>query len=213
MKRVVYVPGVWDMLHIGHLNIMKRAKLFGDYLVVAVCSDRLVEETKENPPIIDQHSRAEMIRALKIVDEVFIYDDLDQSYALEMFKVKTFCVGEEFGYLPEHNKAINYCVSNSIDVEKIKRYPGISSTDIRNRVNGNADKSMAAKFERRNHEALEIIDNHGQPEYRDEMVWVMDQVVRKLTENGYGSFIKKYEYEEDNPEEKTDTWETGTQPE
>jgi glycerol-3-phosphate cytidylyltransferase len=132
-KKIVYVPGVWDMLHIGHLNILKRAKLRGDYLVVGVCSDRLVQETKKDP-IVNQSWRAELLDALEIVDEVFIYDDLDQTYAIELFKVDVFAVGEEFGNYPEHHKALYFCESNSIEVVRIKRFPGISSTEIKQKV-------------------------------------------------------------------------------
>jgi len=132
-KRIVYVPGVWDMINIGHLNILKRAKLRGDYLVVGVCSDRLVRDTKKEP-IVSQSWRAEMLEALKIVDEVYIYDDLNQTYAIELFKVDVFAVGEEFGNYPEHQRALEFCETNNIEVTRIKRFPGISSTEIKEKV-------------------------------------------------------------------------------
>ena len=132
-KRIVYIPGVWDMLHIGHLNILKRAKLRGDWLIVGVCSDRLVRDTKKEP-IVNQSWRAEMLESLKIVDEVFIYDDLDQTYAIELFKADVFAVGEDFGNYPEHKKALDFCELSSIEVTRIKRFPGISSTEIKQKV-------------------------------------------------------------------------------
>jgi len=121
------------MIHIGHLNILKRAKLRGDYLIVGVCSDRIVVDTKKEP-IVNQAWRAEMLEALKIVDETYIYDDLDQTYTLELFKVDVFAVGEEFGYYPEHVKALEFCETNDIEVTVIKRFPGISSTEIKQKV-------------------------------------------------------------------------------
>lgn len=132
-RKIVYTPGVFDLIHAGHLNVLKRAKLCGDYLIVGVCSDRLVEATK-GMVVVNQAWRAEMLEALSIVDEVFIYDDQDQSYALEMFRANTFAVGEEFGDCEAHQNALNYCDKAKIDVVKIKRFPGISSTDLKKKV-------------------------------------------------------------------------------
>ena len=72
MKRVVYTPGVWDLLHMGHLNLIKRAKLCGDHLVVGVCSDSTTKATKGELPTINQQSRADLLAAIRYVDEVFL---------------------------------------------------------------------------------------------------------------------------------------------
>jgi cytidyltransferase-like protein len=132
-KQIVYIPGVFDLIHAGHLNVLKRAKLCGDYLIVGVCSDRLTEKHKGRV-VVKQAWRAEMLEALTIVDEVFIYDNLDQSYAIEMFMVNTFAVGEEFGSTPEHQNALKYCKDNNVNIVKIKRFPGISSTELKKKV-------------------------------------------------------------------------------
>lgn len=132
-KTVVYTPGVWDLLHAGHLNILHRAKLSGDYLIVGVCADRLVEETK-GTPIISESDRASLLSGLKCVDEVHVYDSLDQSATLELFKVDVLCVGEEFGNCKEHVQTLSFCEENDISVRVIRRYPGVSSTALRERV-------------------------------------------------------------------------------
>ena len=73
-KVIIYTPGVFDLFHIGHLNVIRRAKLCGDHLIVGVCSDTLVKETKESMLVTRDYERAEIVRELKCVDEVIIYE-------------------------------------------------------------------------------------------------------------------------------------------
>lgn len=132
-QTVVYIPGVWDLLHAGHLNVLQRAKLAGHHLIVGVCSDRVVEQTKGRT-IVSQNERSALLQGLSCVDEVHVYDSLDQRIALELFQVDVFCVGEEFGIYEEHTWALDYCKINNITVRVIKRYPGVSSSELRARV-------------------------------------------------------------------------------
>lgn len=76
---VVFVNGTFDVLHLGHLALLNYAKSQGDYLIVAIDSDRRVKELKgESRPINNQHERKTMLENLKAVDEVKIFDtDLD----------------------------------------------------------------------------------------------------------------------------------------
>lgn len=132
-KQIVYLPGVWDLLHAGHLNVIRRAKLCGDYLIVGVCCDALVSETKRDP-VMNDKERAELISSLKYVDEVFIYSNLDQSQVLEIFNVDTFCFGDDYGGYEEHKRTLNFCKVNHIQVKMLHRYQGVSSTQIKRRI-------------------------------------------------------------------------------
>lgn len=147
MKKVVYTPGVWDIIHVGHLNVLKRAKLCGDYLIVGVCSDRLVLEHKKQLPVINQQQRAEIIGALKYVDEVYIYDNPDQISQLKLFNVDIFVVGEQFGFqgVPEHTNALDYCTKNNIPVVRVNRYPDLSSSIIKDIKHFWEDRAKKAK--------------------------------------------------------------------
>ena len=67
---VGYTTGVYDMFHIGHLNVIRRAKEQCDYLIVGVSTDELVQKEKGKTPVIPYWERAEIISALKFVDQV-----------------------------------------------------------------------------------------------------------------------------------------------
>ncbi len=133
-KEVIYTPGVFDLFHIGHLNVIRRAKLTGDYLIVGVCCDKLVEQTKGSAPVVKEHDRAEIIRELGCVDEVVIYDDIDQTSLIKKLNIDVFAVGEEFGNFVEHRNSLIHCQNNNIRVVRIKRTPQISSSDIKEEI-------------------------------------------------------------------------------
>ena len=69
---VGYVPGAWDMFHIGHLNILKRARDHADWLIVGVVSDEALVSMKGRPPVIPLEERMTIVGALRLVDEVVL---------------------------------------------------------------------------------------------------------------------------------------------
>ena len=65
-----YVPGVFDMFHVGHLNLITSARPFCDHLIVGVVTDEVVEAVKGKPPVVPLRERMEIVAALRDVDEV-----------------------------------------------------------------------------------------------------------------------------------------------
>jgi len=68
--KIGYTTGVFDMFHIGHLNVIKNAKLFCDYLIVGVSTDDVVRKNKNKTPIIPYENRIEIVKAIRYVDKV-----------------------------------------------------------------------------------------------------------------------------------------------
>ena len=70
--RIGYTAGVYDLFHVGHLNLIKRAKERCDFLIVGVLSDELVVKFKKNPPYIPFEERKQILEAIRYVDQVVV---------------------------------------------------------------------------------------------------------------------------------------------
>lgn len=81
--KIGYTTGVFDMFHIGHLNILKRAKEQCEYLVVGVSTDEVVETYKHKKPVVPFDERIEIVKAIKYVDEVVPQTSMDKMEAWE----------------------------------------------------------------------------------------------------------------------------------
>jgi glycerol-3-phosphate cytidylyltransferase len=88
-KKVGYAPGVYDMFHVGHLNILKNARLGCDYLVAGVVSDEMAEWAKGKKPVIPLAERLEIVRNIRFVDEAV---EEDVTSKLEMWERLRFDV-------------------------------------------------------------------------------------------------------------------------
>lgn len=91
-----YTQGVFDMFHIGHLNLFNNAKAYCDYLIVGVNSDDLVKAYKNRTPVICESERAEIVRNIKAVDEVVIANTLDKEVALEQCHFDVIFIGDDW---------------------------------------------------------------------------------------------------------------------
>ena len=123
MKRVVTF-GTFDLFHIGHLNILERAKTLGDYLIVGVSSDQLNHIKKNKLPVYNQDQRLRIISALRIVDEVFIEESLElKGEYIKKYKADVLVMGDDWkGKFEEYKRLC--------DVAYLDRTPSISTTEI-----------------------------------------------------------------------------------
>jgi glycerol-3-phosphate cytidylyltransferase len=96
LQKVGYTTGVFDLFHIGHLNIFRQARQNCSHLIVGVTIDELVKERKKQTPIIPFTERFEIIKSIKYVDEVVIEDNLDKWVAWEKYKFNIIFKGDDW---------------------------------------------------------------------------------------------------------------------
>ena len=138
MKRykIGYTTGVFDMFHIGHLNIIRRAKEQCDYLIVGVSTDECVESYKQKTPIIPYSQRAAIVEAIRYVDEVVPQTTMDK---VEFLKTRHFDVmfhGDEWKGTDLYNYYEEQFAKYGATIEYLPHTDGISSSILREKVNG-----------------------------------------------------------------------------
>jgi glycerol-3-phosphate cytidylyltransferase len=96
MKKIGYTTGVFDLFHIGHLNILKRARLECDHLIVGITTDELSESAKNKKPFIPFQERMDLVEAVKYVDEVVPQTSYDKMEAWNNLKFNRMFVGDDW---------------------------------------------------------------------------------------------------------------------
>jgi glycerol-3-phosphate cytidylyltransferase len=91
-----YTTGVYDLFHIGHLNLLKNAKSMCDHLIVGVSTDELVQEAKNKSPVIPFAERLEIVSSVKYVDTAVRQSDYDKLAAWERYKFNIMFVGDDW---------------------------------------------------------------------------------------------------------------------
>ena len=123
--RTVITYGTFDLLHYGHINLLKRAKDLGDYLVVALSTDEFNLNSKNKKCYFSYEERKKMLESIRFVDLVIPEENWEQKASdVKEFKIDTFVMGDDwagkFDFLKE------YC-----DVVYLPRTPEISTTQIK----------------------------------------------------------------------------------
>lgn len=123
MKRIITF-GTFDVFHIGHLRILKRAKSLGEHLIVGVSSDALNISKKGRAPIYTQEERLEIIRSIKYVDDIFLEESLEKKAEyIKQFAADTLVMGDDW-------RGRFDVFKNICEVVYLERTPSISTTAI-----------------------------------------------------------------------------------
>ncbi len=125
MKKVI-TYGTFDLLHYGHINLLKRAKEQGDYLIVALSTDKFNWEEKQKQCYFSYEIRKQMLEAIKYVDEVIPEENWEQKRTdIHKYQIDTFVMGDDwagkFDFLKEEGAEVVY----------LARTPEISSSQIK----------------------------------------------------------------------------------
>lgn len=134
--KIGYTCGVYDLFHVGHLNLFERCKQYCDYLVVGVCSDDYVRKLKGKEPVICEEDRRRIVDALKCVDKavvVSIDETLDKMLAWEKFHFDVLFSGDDWKGTERFIQTEKAFAEKGIDVEMVF-FPytnGVSTTQIK----------------------------------------------------------------------------------
>ncbi len=134
-EKVVYLPGVFDLFHVGHLLAIQKARSLGGYLIVGVQSDESVYRQKKRWPIINTDGRKQILFNIKGVDWVLSYEHPDQSSVLEVIKPHFLAVNETYGKKDPHQKAtLKTAKRLGIKIAVVPYTYGISTSSIREKI-------------------------------------------------------------------------------
>lgn len=129
-----FICGFFDLLHDGHIEILKQAKQQCNYLIVAVGTDEFMIKRKHHHSVLSYEQRIEIVSAIKYVDEVVPENDLDKIAAYKRYKFDVMFAGDdhlnELTYINAEKVLKHY----NVDTIYIKRKNNVSSTNIRNKV-------------------------------------------------------------------------------
>lgn len=135
-KIIGYTTGVYDMFHIGHLNILKKAKEQCDYLIVGVTTDELCYARKKKYPVINQYDRLEIVDSIKYVDKAIFQENMDKFQIVKKYGVDKVFVGSDWKGTASWDEYEKEFAKLGCSVVYFDHTDGISSTILRERLNG-----------------------------------------------------------------------------
>lgn len=139
-KIIGYTTGVYDMFHIGHLNVIRRAKEQCDYLIVGVSTDELVQIDKGKTPVIPFEERIQIVAALRDVDEVVPQTDKDKLAAWNKLHFDKMFVGSDWEGTPQWIKFEEQFAPLGVQIVYLPHTDGISSTKLTDVIKGILDE-------------------------------------------------------------------------
>lgn len=137
--KIGYTCGVYDLFHIGHLNLFERCKKYCDYLIVGVCDDEYVRTIKNKQPVINEEDRRRIVGALKCVDEAVIIDTettIDKFKAFKKFNFNVLFAGDDWKGTERFKQTELQFKENNLDIEVVF-FPytqGVSTSSIREQL-------------------------------------------------------------------------------
>ena len=135
--RIGFTTGVFDLFHVGHLNLIERCKEQCQYLIVAVCDDTYVRNIKKKEPVIPFDERMRIIGALKCVDEVVpitIEEVEDKMLPLKKYKFDVLFSGDDWKGSERYNKTEAQFAELGACIEYLPYTQGVSTTDLKEKM-------------------------------------------------------------------------------
>lgn len=127
-----YTQGVFDMFHVGHLNLIKNAQRLCDILIVGVNSDSLVQSYKNKKPVINERERVQIVDNIKGVKFAEVVDTLDKLALQQKFGFDAVFIGDDWKGTSRWNETEKELNKIGVDVIYLPYTKGLSSTELRN---------------------------------------------------------------------------------
>ncbi len=131
--KIGYTSGVYDMFHVGHLNLLKRAKEQCEYLVVGVTTDELAQY-KNKIPIIPYEERKNIVESIKYVDLAVPQENMDKLAACKKYNADVIFVGDDWKGTDKWNKIEQDLATIGAEVVYFPYTKGTSSTILREKL-------------------------------------------------------------------------------
>lgn len=132
--KIGYTTGVFDMFHIGHLNILQRAKEQCEYLIVGVTTDELCYTRKQKYPIINEKDRMKIVESIRYVDKVVFQVDMDKLKAVKKYKIDIVFVGSDWKGTDTWEHYEKEFAKEGCHVLYLEHTEGISSSLLREKL-------------------------------------------------------------------------------
>ncbi len=129
--KIGYTQGVYDMFHVGHLNLLKRAKEQCDFLIVGVNSDELVEQYKHKKTVIGEKERLEIVSNIKAVDDAFLVQTLDKVEVLKHKEYNAIFIGSDWENTDRWIQTRKDLMKYGVEVVFLPYTEGVTSTELK----------------------------------------------------------------------------------
>lgn len=130
--KIVYVIGVFDLFHTGHVELLRRARELGDKLIVAVNGDDMVASYKRRP-FVNEENRLAVIKACKYVDEAFIIRQYDNKEIIKKYNINIIVHGDDWpadSYMEQIRVTPNFLKKYDCELVLLPYTQGISTSEL-----------------------------------------------------------------------------------
>ena len=138
-----YTCGVFDVFHVGHLNLLEKCKEYCEYLIVGVCDDDYVRKVKMKEPVFNEEDRLRIVKALEVVDNAVLVDiatTQDKCRALGRFGFDVLFSGDDWKGTELYNETEALLKKKDVDIVYFPYTNGISTSTIIKKIGENFER-------------------------------------------------------------------------
>ncbi len=135
--KIGYTTGIFDLFHKGHVNFLKAAKSFCDFLIVGATTDELAEQEKRVTPFINLEDRITVLSACKYVDLAIPHNNSDKIRAWKMIKFDILIIGDDWYDSESYNMFEETLKERGVKIIYIPYTSGVSASSIEEKISKN----------------------------------------------------------------------------